>query len=219
MRPTALPLALAAAALFGCARPGPEYRTEDPTPPADLDGGPGGAWLNRIPPFAFEALRSPHARSAKFTLGPDGKITKYTVYVAREALPGWTHKAADEILGRGEDVVYEVEVYDDGSEVFEITRKVNGRLRELSVRSDARLMYVERQLEAKELPAAVASALRNVDGFLPERYAVKEGPGLTEYQAWGQKDGAPHRVRLARDGRLVAVQKSLRAEFELGLRE
>src|SRR6185503_6705169 len=77
-----------------------------------------------LPEFARRSLASPHARKAALVVSPAGRISKSTVYVAREGIPSWAHAMADDTMGKGEDLAYEVEVYPDGSEVYEIYRKV-----------------------------------------------------------------------------------------------
>lgn len=172
----------------------------------------------RVPSFPMQALASPHAVKGKFYLAEDGTIEKYTVYVTREGIPDWVHKMADEKLGQGPDKSYEVELYADRSEVYEVRRTIGGRERELSVKRDGSLMYVETQLEEKEVPEPVRAAVAGVKGFAAETYALKEGPGLNEYQVRGKIGGVAHRVRVTPGGKIVAVQKQLPGAVEVAVR-
>lgn len=169
----------------------------------------------RMPEFPLEALASPHAVKCKLYFAADGTVEKYTVYVTRSAIPDWVHKLADEKLGAGQDESYEVELYADGSEVYEVRRNVGGRMLELSVRRDRTILYIERQIDEKDLIEAVRAALRGLPNFSPERYAYKESAGFGEYNIRGKIGETPYRVRIRPDGTLVAVQKQLPGSVEI----
>jgi hypothetical protein len=173
----------------------------------------------RIPDFPLKALGQPSATRAGLFVSRDGAITRYTVHVGPEALPEWVSQMADERIGKGENVEYECELYPDGSEVYEIYRLIDGREKQLSVHADRTVKYLGRQMDEKELPERVGATLRGLKSFFPEKIICKEGPGFVEYHIRGRIGGAPHRVRISGDGRLIAVQKKVPAEIELAIQE
>lgn len=173
----------------------------------------------RIPEFPMKALASPGATHASFFVSRDGTITRYAVHVGPEGLPEWIPRMADEKIGKGEDLAYEVELYPDGSEVFEIYRKVGGREKQLSVHADRKIKYLGTQVEEKDLPENVGASLRGVKGFVMSKGILKEGPGFAEYHFSGRMGDTPHRVRLSGDGRLLSVQRKVAAEVEVAVQE
>lgn len=173
----------------------------------------------RIPEFALKALSHPTASRAGIFISRDGTLTRYAVKVGPEAMPEWIAAMADERIGKGEDLEYEVELYPDGSEVYEIYRLVDGREKQLSVHADRNVKYVGRQMEEKDLPDRVGATLRGVKSFLPEKIILKEGPRFTEYHVRGRIGGAPYRLRMSGDGRLIALQKKVPTEIELAVQE
>lgn len=173
----------------------------------------------RIPDFPMKALTSPSAVRASFFVSRDGTITRYAVHVGPEELPDWITKMADEKLGRGQDLDYEAELYPDGSEVYEIYRRVDGREMQLSVHADRSIKYIGRELDPKELPEKVAASMRGVKGFIAEKCIYKEGPKFSEVHIKGSVGGLPHRVRISGDGRLLSIQRRLPGEIEVALQE
>lgn len=189
-----------------------------------LIAGTLAAWQSqeskaRIPAFPMKALASPGATRANFFVSKDGTITRYAVHVGPDAMPEWITKMADEKLGRGEDFEYEMELYPDGSEVYEVYRKVDGREKQLSVHHDKSVKYVGKQLDEKELPEKIGAALRGVKGFTAEKCMFKEGPRFAEYHIKGTLGGSPHRIRLSGDGRLLSVQRKVAGEVEVAVQE
>jgi hypothetical protein len=189
-----------------------------------LIAGALAAWQSqetkaRIPEFPMKALAMAGATRANFFISKDGTITRYAVHVGPEAMPEWITKMADEKIGKGEDLEYEMELYPDGSEVFEVYRKVQGKEMQLSVHADKSVKYVGREMDPKELPGKVGAGLRGVKGFTAEKAMFKEGPKFAEYHIKGNLGGTPHRVRLSGDGRLLSVQRKLAGEFELAVQE
>jgi hypothetical protein len=173
----------------------------------------------RIPDFPMKALAGPGARRANFFVSKDGTITRYAVHVGPEALPEWITRMADEKIGKGEDLDYEVELYPDGSEVFEVYRRVDGRERQLSVHADRSVKYIGQEFDPKELPDKVRAALRGVKGFITEKCVFKEGPKFAEVHIKGSLGGSPHRLRLSADGRLLSLQRRLPGEIEVAVQE
>jgi len=173
----------------------------------------------RIPEFPMKALAHPSATRAGMFVSRDGTITRYTVHVGPDAIPEWVSRMADERIGKGEDLEYEMELYPDGSEVFEIYRMIDGREKQLSVHADKNVKYVGRQVDEKDLPDRVAATLRGVRAFAPEKIIFKEGPRFSEVHVRGRIAGVPHRVRISGDGRLISVQQKVPAEVELAIQE
>ena len=173
----------------------------------------------RIPDFPMKALAHPSATRAGMFVSRDGTITRYTVRVGPEAIPEWVSRMADERIGKGEDLEYEMELYPDGSEVFELYRRIDGREKQLSVHADKTVKYLGRQVDEKDLPDKVGATLRGIRAFAPEKIVVKEGPKFSEVHVRGRIAGVPHRVRISGDGRLISVQKKVPAEVELAIQE
>ncbi len=169
----------------------------------------------RVPDFPMRALSGPHVLRAKLGVSAAGQITKYTVYVRKEGLPPWVHAQADETLGRGEDLEYEVELYANGSQVYELTRRVGGEVVELSVQRDGSLEYVERVVALEDLPTAVSERLNAVEGFVPGEAFRRRGPAIDDYSVDGERSGAARRVRLLPNGTLVSINRRLPGTFEI----
>ena len=173
----------------------------------------------RIPDFPMKALALPSATRAGMFVSRDGTITRYTVHVGPEAIPEWVSRMADERIGKGEDLEVEMELYPDGSEVFELYRMIDGREKQLSVHADKTVKYLGRQVDEKDLPDKVGATLRGIRAFAPEKIIFKEGPRFSEVHVRGRIAGVPHRVRISGDGRLISVQKKVPAEVELAIQE
>lgn len=169
----------------------------------------------RLHPFIQEALASPHATRTNFFVAADGRIVRSTVYLAKEGLPDWVHEMASEKLGKGEDLAYEVEVYPDGSEVYEVYRKIGGKEQQLSVRPDKTVYYIGTEHAEDALPAAVSTALGGHKGFVVRRCIAKEGPTFFEYHVKGRMKGHAYRARISKDGAMIALQRVLPSEIEL----
>ena len=189
-----------------------------------LIAGALAAWQSqetkaRIPDFPMKALAMQGATRANFFISKDGTITRYAVHVGPEAMPEWITTMADEKIGKGEDLEYEMELYPDGSEVFELYRRIDGREKQLSVHADKTVKYLGRQVDEKDLPDKVGATLRGIRAFAPEKIVVKEGPKFSEVHVRGRIAGVPHRVRISGDGRLISVQKKVPAEVELAIQE
>lgn len=182
----------------------------------DPSQDPGRA---RIPEFPMKALATPGATKANFFVSRDGTITRYAVHVGPEALPEGMSKLADEKIGKGRDLAYEAELYPDGSEVYEIYRKVDGREKQLSVHADRSVKYIGTEVEEKDLPAKVGAILRGVKGFTMDKCMFKEGPQFAEFHVQGWIGASPHRVRISGDGRLLSVQRKVPAEVEVAVQE
>jgi hypothetical protein len=197
---------LATALATGCGA-AQDCPTVPSPPPADDAGGAG------FPAFIQEQLRSPHAVRAKLYIAPDGQVRKYAVYLTAEGVPAWVLELADKELGQGEDKEYEAEQYENGDQVYEVTRTVDGQDKELSVKLDKTVKYVETEIAADALPEPVKAAVEGVEGFAPERYLTKKGPELEIYQVKGTKDGKKFRLDLDADGRITSQSQELDASF------
>jgi hypothetical protein len=156
-----------------------------------------------FPAFPLAALKGPHARSVKLYINADGSFHKYVVYVDRAAIPDWVHKMADKEIGTGEEMELEVEQYDDGTKVYEVTRKVAGKLLELSVRAeDRKKHYIERKdAPLSEMPAKVKTTAEGVQGFTVKRYEVKEmASGEKLHEVEGEYSGGKVSLYITEDG-------------------
>ena len=147
----------------------------------------------------------------------EGKIIRSSVYLKKEGLPGWVHEMADQKLGKGEDLHYEAEVYPDGSQVYEVYRKIDGREKQMSVRVDGTLYYIGTEHPLSALPPVVSGALAKIPGFEAKKCVSKEGPAFLEYHVKGAREGGEFRARIGKDGRLIALQRCVPSmtEFEV----
>lgn len=168
-----------------------------------------------LPDAVLAALRLPTSLRATVVLGTDGAVRKSTAYVPREAMPEWVLTMAEEKLGAGEDVEFEVEVYEDGVTVYEVTRRVAGEEVELSVNADKSVRYLEKTVDPAKLPEAVATAVAAIDGFVPAKAALKEAAGAKQYQVTGQRDGRTYRLVLDETGKQMGKSRVLAAELHL----
>lgn len=194
---------LAAALLAGCGAP-----QDCPTIPAPSAAAEGVAGVSD---FIRQHLISPHAVRAKLYIASEGHVRKYAVYVTKDAIPAWVLEMADQELGQGEDKEYEVEQYENGDQVYEVTRIIDGQERELSVKLDKTVKYVEAPIAPDALPEPVRAAVEGVSGFEPEQYSTKKGPDLEVYQVKGTKDGLRHRLDIDADGQIETQSRELDA--------
>jgi len=174
--------------------------------------------LIQLPALPWKALASPHARKTNLWTTNDGRLSRYSVVVDKAGLPDWVLAMADARLGRGPDLEYEIELYPDGSEVYEIYRKVDGRERQISVKADRSLYYVGTELDPGKLPDAVTGAIRGLKNVVVEHCLLKEGPQVAEYHLRATVEKTPCRIRVSKDGALLAVQRKIPGEVEVPLR-
>ena len=169
----------------------------------------------QLHPFIASALASPHAIRSNFFVGREGRVVRSSVYLKKEGIPGWVHEMADRKLGSGKDLLYEAEVYPDGSQVYEVYRKVEGREKQLSVRLDGTLFYLGTELDPADLPASVACAVADLPGFEAKSCVSKEGPAFHEYHLKGTREGIEVRARIDKGGRLIALQRRVPSTIEV----
>ena len=171
----------------------------------------------KIPDFPLNSMKSQNAIKGKLYITASGTIDKYTVYVSASELPKWVHELADNTIGKGKDEGYEIEQYSDGSEVYEIKRLVDGKSVEVSIRRDGFVKYIEKQVEKEDLPIEVKVAIGKISNFNSERISLKIGPDINEYQVRGKMSAISYRLRINKDGSLIAIQKQLPATIEVGV--
>ena len=197
---------IAAFALVAC----PPAFTQEPLEPCETADA-------RIPKFIMDALASPCALRAKLYIARDGTVERSKVFLAREGMPEWIHAVADEKLGKGESLSYEAEVYADGTAVYEVVRRIDGKPKKVSVRRDRTLRYVETTLDAAVVPAEVSATVGKLDGFQADEWRRRDGDNSREFHVRGSVVGIPHRARLRADGTLMSVDKLLAAELEVSI--
>jgi hypothetical protein len=170
----------------------------------------------RLPQFIMDALASPFAVRAVLYIAKDGSIERSKVVLQRAGMPDWIHEVADRKLGKGDDVSFEAETYPDGSEVYEVTRRVDGRPKKLSVRRDRTVRYVETTVDRASVPPSILESLAKLDVFRPEEWLKREGETV-EYHVRGSVAGFPHKARMREDGTLKSFARNLPAEVEVSL--
>lgn len=191
---------------------------QDPSPrPNDAPETQKASSGPKFPKIIMDALASPHALKGKLYVARDGTVERSKVVLKREGLPEWTHAAADAKLGKGEDLAYEVEVYGDGTEVFEISRRIDGKPKKISLRRDRQIRYVETTVDKAALPAPVSATLARLDGFQPDECRRREGENISEFHIRGAVAGVPHRARIRADGSLLSLDRRLAAEMEVSV--
>ncbi len=183
---------------------------------AERSAAPG---TMRLPAFPLEALRGPHALRAKLYFEADGALGKVSIYVSRAGIPDWVHAMADQELGKGEEVEFEVEQYANGDTVYEVTRRVGGKRIELSVRStDRKKLYLERKdLTLDSLPPPVKQTVAGVAGFTGKEVELKEtgDPATSLYEVEGELAGAPVKLCVTPAGKLTATRRGFPAVVQL----
>jgi hypothetical protein len=168
-----------------------------------------------IPGFVLQEMKGAHALRAKLYVATDGHLRKFTMYVNRDAIPDWVHSMADEKIGSGADSSYEIEQYENGDQVYEISRIVNDHPVELSVRTDKSVKYIETWLDPEVLPDPIKATMAEVAGFVLERASIKQGPGLMLYQLRGKKNDVEQRYVFSEAGELMHDSRALPAKLEL----
>lgn len=181
------------------------------TPPPQQPAAAAG-----IPAFPLEALQGPHAKSAKLYVKTDGTIRKYTVYVERAAIPDWVHAMADKEIGKGEDVEFEVEQYENGDKVYEVTRLVDGKKVELAVSVDRKKLYTEvKDLPLESLPAPLKKTADGIAGFTLKSWETKEKPSGKIHELHGELEGKPYTLYVADDGTIQSRRTQLPAKLNV----
>lgn len=167
----------------------------------------------QIPEFPLKAMRSPHARGVKLYVSSSGGVDKVAVKVARAAIPEWVFEQVTAQLGAGADVEFEIEQYANGDEIYEVTRLVNGKLREAAIRgTDQAFMYMEeKDLVLADLPAPVRAALDAPPGGLEVReiHRQKRADGTDRYVISGRRQGTPLSLIFDKSGALIARRQIL----------
>ncbi|MFN3199150.1 MAG: hypothetical protein ACE366_12185 [Bradymonadia bacterium] len=184
-----------------------------------LSGCGGTPKQQVIPEFPLKAMRSPHARGVKLYVSPQGMVDKVAVAVAREALPDWTFALADAQLGAGTDIEFEIEQYANGDEIYEITRLVEGKPKEIAIRgTDRKVVYFEdKGLDVGDLPEAVRTALDTPPGGL-EVMGIqhqRRADGTDRYTIKGRRQGVPVSVTFSAKGQKLSERHVLPGDLAL----
>jgi uncharacterized membrane protein YkoI len=171
----------------------------------------------KLPAFMVETAAKGTAVKAKLSVRPDGTIRKCSMYVKAEALPDWVQAAADERVGKGEHKEAEIEQYEDGKLVYEVTRLVQGQTVEVAVGEDRKVVYVEKETRLEEIPDAVKAASAAVAGFKAEEAEVKEVADSKEFEVEGEADGVSWEVMVDAAGKVIGKSREVPAELMLDL--
>jgi len=210
---------LFAASITACC-PKPQQCPETRTAVDEAAPATSGA-ASKIPPFPLAALTGPHALRAKLYLKPDGTLRKYAVYVAKAAIPQWVFAMADKELGQGEDVDHEVEQYENGDTVYEVTRKVDGKVVELSVHSETKKkLYTEtKDLPLGEAPEAIKKAVAGIKGFAADAdgLEIKTYTDRKVFEVHGKLEGRAQTIYFAEDGAVLNRSYTVPAKLNVDL--
>ena len=142
-----------------------------------------------IPKFMVPYIQNGQANRMKLYLNDQGVAERVTLYVQKEAVPEWVYKKADSVIGEGVDQNYEVELYENGDQVYEISRLVKERVVKVSFKFDQTLRYVERKYTENDVPEGVKNAVRNTEYFTAADYGLREGPGIKAFFVTGEAKG------------------------------
>jgi hypothetical protein len=167
-----------------------------------------------LPEFVMPPLKAQNVEKVKLYLRPDGSFRKFSVYAARqEALPEWVSLLADEKIGKGESKEFEIEQYENGDQCYELTRVINGKSVEMSVKLDRSVGYLEKQIAPEEIPAPVKAAIDKIEGFQLQEAEVKEAGAKKTYEVEGKIKDAAWEIELDDSGQILT--RSLEVKTEL----
>lgn len=138
-----------------------------------------------IPEFVMQPLHSQKVHKAKVYTHADGSFRKFSIYVDATSLPAWVITIADEKIGKGEPKSCEIEQYQDGTKVYEVTRIIDGKAVEIAIKEDRTVHYLEKQLFEEELPATIKAAIAKLTGFVFQEAEVKEISNAKLYEIEG----------------------------------
>lgn len=169
-----------------------------------------------VPEGPREVLFDPEVKQAKLYFEDAGNVTKYVAYVDAQALPAWVLQMADEKLGPGEDLEWEIEYYGDDRQVYEVTRRTEEGVRVMSVGSDRTIYYLDYVIDAAELPRAVSQRVEQFAGLQIDAAARKEyRDGSVRYLVQGMFHGGRHRLLLSEEGELISHHRTVPAVIEV----
>lgn len=202
--------------LVGCATTSEEECRTAP-PPAAV----GVPTCVAVPEGPRDVLFAENVERATLYFDAEGNVAKYTAYVKATAIPAWVVQMADEKLGPGDDVEWEVEYYGADHKVYEVTRKLpDGGVKVLSASDDRQLFYVQTELQPSAvLPEPVSKRISEINGFKLTQLSRKEyGDGTVTYQARGLLSGQDHQLTLSDSGELRYHTRSVPAKIEIPVR-
>jgi hypothetical protein len=169
-----------------------------------------------VPQGPREVLFDADVKRAKLYFEDAGNVTKYTAYVDASALPAWVVQIAEEKLGAGEDLEWEIEYYGADKQVYELTRRTEEGVREISVGDDRTVYYLHFVIDPSELPDPVAERVAQFVGLDVEEAARKEyADGSVRYLVLGVLQGEKHRLLLSDSGELLSHTRSVPAVIEV----
>lgn len=172
----------------------------------------------RIPDFVWKAAKSQETQKIEMKIGPCGKLARVSATVAKANIPEWVLKLADDKIGKGEDKSFEVEVDDQGEEVYEVTRNINGLEVELSAKAKSQTFkYIERQVQWEVLPAPIRAEVEKMSGFQTKEAGMKEGPGIKEFEIEGRWNDAEYSLYFDEAGKLLGKYLLPKAEVKIAL--
>ncbi len=172
-----------------------------------------------VPQGPREVLFDPNVERARLYFEDGGNVAKYTAYVEAKALPAWVVQMANEKLGPGEDLEWEIEYYGADKQVYEVTRRTADGIREISVGDDRTVFYLHFVIEPSELPDAVRERVQQFAGLKMTEAARKEyTDGAVRYLVRGEFHGENHRMLLSDTGELLAHTRAVPAVIEVPVR-
>lgn len=213
----------ASALMWGC---GGATTAQCPTPeprqiPAATDmPKTAPAASSELPEGPDGLLRRDDAMRAKLYLGSERQVDKWVTYVDVAKVPDWLKSLADEKLGQGADVEYEIEYYGAELKVHEVTREIDGKRLELSVKeSDRSVYYKAETAEMTALPKPAQLQVQELLAGKSDRLDIKTfGDGKTEFHVRGKLDAVEHRLVFDAAGKLIGHRRSLPAKIEVPVR-
>jgi hypothetical protein len=159
-----------------------------------------------IPPHVLSLARETKPGGSFFIeFGPDGSVLGADAEVAIEKIPPRLVDLANARYPGGEVVGAEKE-YGAGKLVWEVVKKIDGRMWEILVTEDGQIIGGEEALDDDTWPAGVVDAARGAVGGEGKIVAVEKvwGP-----EAWG---GEAYHVKIDKDGDSLRVGVSEAAQ-------
>lgn len=169
-----------------------------------------------VPQGPREILFDPDVKRAKLYFEDAGNVTKYVAYVDVAALPAWVLQVADEKIGPGEDIDWQIEYYGADRQVYEVTRRTEEGVREVSIGQDRTVYYLHYVIDPADLPEPVAERVDQFVGLKIEEAARKEyADGSVRYLIEGELQQGKHRLLLSDQGELLSHHRSVPAVIEV----
>jgi hypothetical protein len=158
---------------------------------------------------------------AKVRTDEQGRIVRVAVYHGdAQAMPAWARGLAAERWPGSKVRSYESEWHADVGRVFEVeVSTADGQQCEISVTAGGAERYVECEISAEHVPAAVAAAAaRLVPGGRIVEAETRRGPGIDELSLEIETGAGEHYLRVRPDGSPLGHYRRVPTVLEVPVR-